>query len=90
MSSTATEMRDFVRSALERGQAREAIEKALLDAGWPRAQVRTALAAFAESDFPAPLPIEKTRESLARPEQRRTATPGVAAPGAGRACKTRS
>ena len=56
MSSTATEMRDFVRSALERGQSREAIEKALLDAGWSPAQVRTALAAFAKSDFPVPVP----------------------------------
>lgn len=56
MSSTAIEMRDFVRSSLERGQTREAIEQALLDAGWPPAQVRTALAAFAESDFPVPVP----------------------------------
>lgn len=63
MSSATTEMRDFVRSALERGQTREAIEQALLGAGWPPAQVRTALAAFANSDFPVPVPRPQSHVS---------------------------
>ena len=56
MTSASTELRDFVRTALERGQTREATESALFGAGWPQTQVRTAMAAFADSDFLAPIP----------------------------------
>lgn len=56
MASAIGELREFVRAALERGQTREAIRDALLEAGWPRGQVESALGAFAETPFPVPVP----------------------------------
>ena len=53
------ELLNFVRDALAKGQARQRIEEALLQAGWGREQVRGALAAFAEVDFPVPVPRPK-------------------------------
>lgn len=46
----------FVRDALARGVPRPEIEAALLEAGWPREQVARGLAAYAEIDFPVPVP----------------------------------
>ena len=46
----------FVRESLARGIARTEIEKALKKAGWPREQIDSALAGFAEDDFPVPVP----------------------------------
>ncbi|HLG59072.1 MAG TPA: DUF5671 domain-containing protein [Vicinamibacterales bacterium] len=46
----------FVRDALARGIPRAQIEAALLKAGWTTEQTRGALAAFAEGDFPIPVP----------------------------------
>jgi Domain of unknown function (DUF5671) len=46
----------FVRDALARGQSREQIAGALQKAGWTREQTQAALRAFAEIDFPVPVP----------------------------------
>lgn len=56
MSTTPDELTDFVRAALARGVPREQIEAALRKAGWTVDQTRSALASFAESDFPIPVP----------------------------------
>jgi hypothetical protein len=56
MTGSSDELTDFVRRALERGVERPRIEAALLDAGWPREKVAPALRAFAEIDFPLPVP----------------------------------
>lgn len=62
MASGPTELELFVREALLRGQSREAIAQALEQAGWSRAQVREVLQAYAEVDFPVPVP--RPRASL--------------------------
>ena len=53
------ELLNFVRDALARGLSRPQIEDALLRAGWESDQVKSALAAFAEIDFPIPVPRPK-------------------------------
>ena len=53
------ELQIFVRDALSRGLSRAQIEDALLRAGWGSDQVQSALAAFAEIDFPVPVPTPK-------------------------------
>lgn len=50
------ELRNFVREALRHGVSRAGIDEVLLDAGWSPKQIRTALDAFAEPDFPIPVP----------------------------------
>ena len=50
------ELQSFVKDALARGQSRDAIEKALLKAGWKSDQVQGALAAYASVEFPIPVP----------------------------------
>lgn len=62
MASGLSELELFVREALLRGQSREAIAQALDQAGWSRAQVREVLQAYAEIDFPVPVP--RPRASL--------------------------
>ncbi len=49
----------FVRDALARGLPRAQIEQALLQAGWSKEQVNSALAAYAPVDFPIPVPRPK-------------------------------
>ena len=46
----------FVRRALTSGIPRPDIERVLLEAGWSPRQVREALAAFADTTFPVPIP----------------------------------
>lgn len=46
----------FVKEGLQRGLPRAQIQDALLGAGWPPEHVRRALAGFAESEFPIPVP----------------------------------
>jgi len=46
----------FVKRGLEQGLDRARMEQALLQAGWPPDQVRTALAAYVDVDFPIPVP----------------------------------
>lgn len=50
------ELIDFVRAALERGLSRTQIEEALRTGGWTSDQIRSALTAFADVDFPIPVP----------------------------------
>ena len=46
----------FVRESLSRGLPRAAIRERLVAAGWRAEEVDSALAAFAETDFPVPVP----------------------------------
>ena len=50
------ELLDFVRDALTRGVPRVQIEEALRKGGWTTDQIRGALAAFVDVDFPLPVP----------------------------------
>jgi hypothetical protein len=50
------DLRNFVREALRHGVSRADIDEVLLNAGWSSKQIRTALDAFAEPDFPIPVP----------------------------------
>jgi hypothetical protein len=50
------DLQSFVREALSRGLARPAIREQLLAAGWRPEEADSALAAFAEVDFPVPVP----------------------------------
>lgn len=56
MTGSTEDLTTFVREALARGVPRQRIEAALLEAGWPRETVARALRAFAEVDFPLPVP----------------------------------
>ena len=50
------ELRRFIKESLERGIDRESIRDVLLEAGWQERDVRSALAAFADVDFPVAVP----------------------------------
>jgi hypothetical protein len=54
--AASTELMEFVRDALARGTPRARIEEMLVNAGWGRDMVNDALAAFADVDFPVPVP----------------------------------
>jgi hypothetical protein len=56
MASAAQDLDQFVRDALLRGCSRASIEKVLMEAGWAPEQVRSALQAYAESEFAVPVP----------------------------------
>jgi Domain of unknown function (DUF5671) len=56
MSTVPDELSDFVKSALVKGVPRGDVEAVLLKAGWTKEQTRSALAGFAEADFPIPVP----------------------------------
>jgi Domain of unknown function (DUF5671) len=53
------ELLQFVKDALAHGTPRNAIKDTLLEAGWREDQVESALAAFAPSNFPIPVPVPK-------------------------------
>ena len=53
------ELTNFLKEGLERGLPREQLEETLLEAGWPRDQVRSALGGFADITFPIPVPSPK-------------------------------
>ena len=53
------ELRGFVREALAKGTARVKIKDTLLEAGWQEDQVDSALATYAPSDFPIPVPVPR-------------------------------
>ena len=55
----SNELYTFVKEALEKGQSRGAIERALQEAGWQQEEVQKALASFAEVSFPVPVPKPK-------------------------------
>jgi hypothetical protein len=46
----------FVKKGLQRGLSRDAIAEVLLRAGWPAEQVTGAMTAYADLDFPIPVP----------------------------------
>jgi hypothetical protein len=46
----------FVRESLSRGLPRPAVRERLLEAGWRAEEVESALASYAEVDFPVPVP----------------------------------
>ena len=50
------ELRRFIKESLERGIDRDQIRDVLLEAGWQERDVRSALAAFADVDFPVAVP----------------------------------
>ena len=54
------EITRFVRSALAEGLGRGEIAEALEKGGWPKDQIRTALEAYAEVEFPIPVPQAKS------------------------------
>jgi len=54
--ATSDELIDFVRTALGRGLPRTQIEDALRKSGWTADQIRGAMTAFAEVEFPIPVP----------------------------------
>jgi hypothetical protein len=66
MASGTQELDIFVREALLRGQSRPAIRQALATAGWSEEQTRDVLEAYADVDFPVPVP--KPRASLSARE----------------------
>lgn len=49
----------FVRDALAAGQDRDAVTQALAEAGWSAEQIREGLRAYADVDFPVPVPRPK-------------------------------
>lgn len=65
MAAGAKELDDFIRQALVHAKRPE-VEALLLDAGWPARQVTAGLAAYAERDFPIPVP--RPRVSLSSKE----------------------
>lgn len=62
MATEAHQLESFVKESLQSGKAREEIAKALESAGWPGAQIANALDAYADIQFPIPVP--KPRPSL--------------------------
>ncbi len=56
MPNTPDELSEFVKAALSRGIPRDEIDRVLRQAGWTIDQTRTALAEYADADFPIPVP----------------------------------
>ena len=52
----SSELDSFVKESLGKGLNRDAIRDVLLRAGWQEDELRTALAGFADIDFPVPVP----------------------------------
>ena len=63
-----SELKDFVRRALELKASREQIATVLEKAGWAAAEISSALGAFAEVDFVTPAPKRQPARSLAQDE----------------------
>jgi hypothetical protein len=62
MATNAQQLESFIKEALQSGRNKEETAKALASAGWPEAQIISALDAFADLAFPVPVP--KPRPSL--------------------------
>jgi hypothetical protein len=60
MASGSQDLDGFVREALTRGLPRDQVAAALVSAGWPEVQVRSALDAYADVGFPIPVPRPRT------------------------------
>jgi len=57
--AASEELLSFIKGSLAQGVPRPRIEAVLRDAGWDARQVRSGLAAFADTDFPLPVPRPK-------------------------------
>ena len=66
MKTAGLDLEHFVGESLGRGLSRAEIEAALAAAGWPAAQIRNALGAYA--DLPFPVPVPRPRPSLSSRE----------------------
>ena len=55
----SNELHSFVKESLQKGQSRASITEALLSAGWRKEEIGKSLNAFAEVDFPVPVPKRK-------------------------------
>jgi len=53
----------FVNDSLRSGASREDTERVLLEAGWSKNQVKSALGAYSPVDFPVPVPVPKVQLS---------------------------
>ena len=53
------ELSEFLKEGLKRGHSRTELEEVLLETGWPRDQVQSALDTYADVDFPVPVPRPK-------------------------------
>ncbi|PZO66344.1 MAG: hypothetical protein DI635_00330 [Pseudoxanthomonas suwonensis] len=62
MASGTPELERFIHDALQQGHSRDAIQNALTQAGWSTRQTDDILGAYADVDFP--LPVPKPRASL--------------------------
>jgi hypothetical protein len=62
MATNAQQLEGFIKEALQGGHKKEEITTVLARAGWPEAQIKTALDGFADEVFPVPVP--KPRPSL--------------------------
>ena len=58
-----SELQAFVRESLSRGLPRDRVKSALIGAGWRAEEVDEALAAYAEVDFPVPVPRRRPHVS---------------------------
>lgn len=54
---------EFVRDALARGISRDDVTRALKEGGWSGREIQEALDAFAETDFPVPVPRKRVSRS---------------------------
>lgn len=63
MTSATQDLELFVRDALMRGQSKEGIKKAMLEAGWSVEQASTALGAYADVPFAVPVPRPRAQLS---------------------------
>ena len=57
MSYDPTPLDQFVRAAASKGESRASIRAALEQAGWPAAEIASALGGYADVDFPVPVPL---------------------------------
>jgi hypothetical protein len=62
MATTAQQLEAFTKEALQSGRSKQEIAKVLESAGWPEAQIASALDAFADEPFSVAVP--KPRPSL--------------------------
>lgn len=63
MASGTQDLEQFVRDALLRGESRDTIRKAMLEAGWTAEQASTALGAYADVPFAIPVPRPRAQLS---------------------------
>ncbi|MGH9370406.1 MAG: DUF5671 domain-containing protein [Vicinamibacterales bacterium] len=58
--ASSNELLEFVRESLGRGMSRAQVEEVLLQAGWNRDLIETALRGYADVEFPIPVPKPRT------------------------------